>query len=343
VKIKKGDTYYINKHLSAILELLGAVMKALTLLLILLTTYGWTKDMPIKNPDTYKQHSFQDVWHEVTSDPLHTLPQNTVTFGKLFTFRKNLILADAKRTITERRDIIEPFDKLAHPNGVCLKGLWHIDKANPYSGYFKQNSKALIIARASTALSKTKRGDIRAFGFAGKLFPTTKVDKSNSEHTANFFAIDDLGGTDALHYTDVAMTNEPSVTTTSEVLKNILYALKIAKAFASADDHSDIRQLYEISELGEKDKKNIITPKWIRISARSGQSVDAKDFRDEFSLNKHKKIFFNIEVASKEINHKKEWQTIGTITFDASVVSNTCDHRLHFHHPVWRDDLRYVK
>ena len=191
--------------------------------------------MPVKNntQNTPKKHSFQDIWSEITSDPLSTLPQNTVTFGKLFTFTKNIILSDAKRTLRDRRDIIEPFDKLAHPNGVCLKGIWEIHKANPYSGYFQQHARALIIARASTALSKTKRGDIRAFGFAGKLFPTTNTKKRNKEHTANFFAIDDLGGTNALHYTDVAMTNEPSVTTTNEVLKNILYALKIAKAFSN--------------------------------------------------------------------------------------------------------------
>jgi hypothetical protein len=318
-------------------------MKALYLLLILLTINGCSEEIPVKKQNTYKPQSFQDVWREVTSDQLRTLPQNRVTFGKLFTFTKNIILSDAKRTLADRRDIIEPFDKLAHPNGICLKGVWQIHKENPYSGYFKQHTKALIITRASTALSKTKRGDIRAFGFAGKLFPTTNAKQVNKEHIANFFTIDDLGGTDALHYTDVAMTNEPSVTTTSEVLKNILYALKIAKAFSDADSHSGIRQLYEISELGEKNKKNIITPKWIKISAKSGQSVDAKDFRDEFVLDKGKKIVFDIAVASREIGEKKEWQTIGTITFDASIVSNTCDHRLHFHHPVWRDDLRYMK
>ena len=320
-------------------------MKALYLLFIFFTINSCSKDVELSTttPILPTQHSFQDVWSEVTSDPLSTLPQNTVTFGKLFTFSKNIILGDAKRTLADHRDIIEPFDKLAHPNGICLKGVWEIHKDNPYSGYFKQHSKALIIARASTALSKTKRGDIRAFGFAGKLFPTTNIKKINSEHTANFFAIDDLGGTDALHYTDVAMTNEPSVTTTSEVLKNILYALKIAKAFSDADSHSSIRQLYEISELGEKDKNNIITPKWLKISARGGQSVDTQDFRDEFVLDKGKKIVFDIAVASTEKAGKKAWQTIGSITFDASVVSNTCDRRLHFHHPVWRDDLKYVR
>jgi len=318
-------------------------MKALYLLLILFTINGCTQEMPIKKQNTYKPQSFQDVWHEVTSDPLRTLPHNTVTFGKLFTFSKNIILGDAKRTLADRRDIIEPFDKLAHPNGLCLKGVWQIDKANPYSGYFKQHSKALIIARASTALSKTKKGNIRAFGFAGKLFPTSNEIQINNESTANFFTIDDLGGTDALHYTDVSMTNEPSVTTTSEVVKNILYALKIAKAFSDADSHSGIRQLYEISELGEKHKNNIITPKWLKITAQSGQTVDAKDFRDELRLTKGQKIVFDIAVSSKELEGKKVWQTIGNITFDASVVSNTCDHRLHFHHPLWRDDLRYSK
>jgi len=317
-------------------------MKTIFLTLILLNLNGCTNEMKSEpqTPTVNTKHSFQEVWNEVISDPLQTLPQNSVTFGKLFTFSKNIILADAKRTLVECRDIIEPFDKLAHPNGVCLKGTWEITQANPYSGYFKYNSKALIIARASTALSKTKQGDIRPFGLAGKLFPTTNPNIVNQEPTANFFVIDDLGGTDAKHYTDVAMTNEPSVSKTSEVFKNLLYALKVASAFSSADKNSGIRQLYEISELGESNKNTIITPKWIQISAQKGQTVNAEDFRDEF-LSSNKKIIFDIEVASKEIEGVKNWKKIGTITFDNAIVSNTCDHRLHFHHPIWRDNLNY--
>jgi len=314
-------------------------MKTIFLTLMIFTLNGCTNEISSK-PSTLPvntPHSFQEVWNEITSDPLTTLPQNSVTFGKLFTFSKNIILANAKRTLVERRDIIEPFDKLAHPNGVCLKGTWKITQENPYSGYFKNNSKALIIARASTALSKTKQGEIRPFGLAGKLFPTTNPNQINSEPTANFFVIDDLGGTDAKHYTDVKMTNEPTVSKTSEVFKNLLYALKVAKAFSSADKNSGIRQLYEISELGEPNKSNIITPKWIQISAQKGQTVDAKDFREEFLLNT-KEIVFNIEVASKEQNSIKNWKKIGTITFDKAIVSDTCDHRLHFHHPIWRDE-----
>jgi len=304
---------------------------------------GCSKEVKMENNNTTPliKHSFQSVWSAINSDPLTTLPQDSISFSKLFTFSKNIILADAKRTLVEREDIIEPFDKLAHPNGVCMKGIWEIQSENPYSGYFKNATKALIIARASSAMSKTKRGEIRAFGLAGKIFPTTDTEQINNEHTANFFVIDDLGGTNAKHYTDVELTNEPEVTTTSEVLKNLLYGLKVAKAFSTADKNPGIRQLYEISELKEKDRSNIITPKWMKISAQKGQTVDAKDFRDEFIFTNNRKIIFDIAVASREVKGKKDWKTIGTITFDSSVVSTTCDHRLHFHHPKWRDDLKY--
>ena len=304
-------------------------------ILIIFGLNGWSSDMKIEN------NSFKEVWNEVTSDPLHVLPQDKISFGKLFTWSKNIILEDAKRTLDERADILEPFSKLAHPNGICLKGIWEIHSDNPYSGYFKKSSKALIIARASSAMSKTRRGEIRAFGLAGKLFPTMNPTQLNTESTANFFVIDDLGGTDAKHYTDVALTNEPTVTTTSEVLKNLLYALKVAKAFANADSNPNIRQLYEISELGESDRTKIITPKWMKIEAQKGQTVDAEDFRDELIVENNKKIVFDILVTSKSIHDKKDWKKIGTITFDASVVSISCDHRLHFHHPRWREDLNY--
>jgi len=320
-----------------------SLMKRLLIIFILLQFNGCSKELSMENNNQTPlvKHSFQDIWSEVTSDPLSILPQNTISFGKLFTFSKNIILSDAKRTLVERADILEPFEKLAHPNGICLEGKWEINQENPYSGYFKNSTEALIIARASSAMSKTKRGEIRAFGLAGKIFPTTNGKQVNNEHTANFFVIDDLGGTDAEHFTDVELTNEPKVTTTSEVLKNLLYGLKVAKAFATADKNPGIRQVYEISELGENDKTTIVTPKWMKISAKKGQTVDAEDFRDEFILTNNKKMVFNIAVASKEVNGKKEWKTIGVITFDSSVVSNSCDHRLHFHHPKWRDDLKY--
>ena len=326
-------------------------LKLLLLILILFAFNGCTAETKMNSNNLHNnqntitkstENSFQDVWTQVASDPLTILPQDKVSFGKLSSWGKNIILEDAERTLKEHADILKPFDKLAHPNGICLKGIWEIDKGNRYSGYFKNNSKALIIARASSALSNTHRGEIRSFGFAGKIFPSLNPHQINQENTANFFLIDDLGGTKAVHYTDVTLTNEPSVSVNSEVLKNILYVLELANTFAKVDKNPGIRQLYEISELGEKNHANIITPKWMKVEAKTGQTVNAEDFRDELRIAPHKKLIFHISVASAEDSQgKKVWETIGTITFDTSVVSTSCDHQLHFHHPKWRSDLKY--
>jgi hypothetical protein len=287
------------------------------------------------------KYSFEDVWGKVKSDPYSVLPQEKVSFWKLFKGSKNIILEDSKRTLNDHSDILEPFDKLAHPNGICFKGIWEIHNENRYSGYFKNGSKALIIARVSTAMSNTRRGELRAFGFAGKIFPTTNPLKVNQENTANFFLIDDLGGTMAEHFTEVSLTNEPASTTTSAVIKNLLYGLKVIRAFGKADENPGIRQLYEISYLKEDKNPNIITPKWMKVEAKKAKIVDAVDFRDELKIANGEELIFNIFVASKSINDKKDWLLIGEMTFETSVVSKSCDKQLHFHHPKWRSDLNF--
>ena len=316
-------------------------IKLLLFITILFSLSGCATKIKIYEVKQDNSSSFSEVWNQVESDPLDELPQNKVSFFKLFSWDEDTILIDSQRTLNEHADILEPFEKLAHPNGICFKGIWEIDTKNIYSGYFKNSSQALIIARASSAMSNTRSGETRSFGFGGKLFPTINANKLNSENSANFFLIDDLGGTDAQHYRDVQLSNEPSISITFEVLKNMLYALKISHTFSKVDENPGIRQLYEISHLGEEKSKNIITPKWMKIEAKNNKGIDAKDFRDELKIQDGEKLIFNISVASKVTNKNKEWERIGTITLDKSVVSNSCDHRLHFHHPKWRSDLDY--
>ncbi len=317
-------------------------MKLLSRLLLLPLLLGLAActTVPAQTSPPSLSNQFQAVWDQVTSDVVDKLPQEKVSYLKLFSKGKNIILGNSRRTLEEHANILQPFNKLAHPNGVCFKGTWDIHRDNKYSGYFKKNSKALIIVRASTAMSTTRRGEIRAFGFAGKIFPTMNPLQINKENTANFFLIDDLGGTRAEHYTDVALTNEPSVSKTSEVFKSLLYALKVARTFSQVDKNPGIRQVYEISHLGELKKRTVTTPQWMKVEAKPGQTVDAEDFRDELRI-RDKKLVFIISVASKSVNAKKDWQDIGTITLDTSVVSTSCDHRLHFHHPKWRSDLNH--
>ena len=190
-------------------------------------------------------------------------------------------------------------------------------------------------------MSNTKTGENRAFGFAGKLFPTTNPSKLNSENSANFFLIDDLGGTDAANYTDVEMINEPNVSFTLGVAKHIFYALRVSYIFAKADKNPGIRQLYEISYLGENKNKSVVTPKWMKIETADSSKKEGDDFRDELKIKDGEKLIFNIFVSSKIRDEKKDWKRVGTITLDKSIISKSCDSRLHFHHPVWRDNLDY--
>ncbi len=297
---------------------------------------------PVSPPpvEKNKPNQFQTIWNQITSDPVKKLPQLKVSYRKLVAQGKNIILGDAKRTLNNHADILPQFEKLAHPNGICFKGRWNITAKNKYSGYFKQGTKGLIIVRASSAMSNTKSGQLRSFGFAGKIFPTINPIQINTENTANFFLIDDLGGTRAKHYTDVSLTNSPPATITSTVLKSFLYAAKLARSFSQADENPKVRQLYEVSQLGEKNLNNAITPRWMKVNALQGQTVNKSDFRDELGI-KSKPLVFSISVASDRVNGQKNWLDIGRITLNSSIVSNSCDHRLHFHHAKWRSDLKH--
>ncbi len=312
----------------------------LTSILLLLSACVTSSPVVQKNFEGSKTNQFNAVWEQIKSDPVAKLPQVKVSYRKLVAHGKNIILSDAKRTLNSHSDILPYFEKLAHPNGVCFKGVWSITTSNKYSGYFKQNTKALIIVRASSAMSNTKSGKLRSFGFAGKIFPTMNPLTINLENTANFFLIDDLGGTRAQYYTDVTLTNSPPATITSEVVKSLLYAIKLARTFSQSDKNPKVRQVYEISQLGNTSNSSVITPRWMKVKALSGQTVNKSDFRNELSINSNN-LVFRISVASEIVNGKKDWMDIGLITLDSSVISDSCDHRLHFHHPKWRSDLTH--
>ncbi len=290
---------------------------------------------------SYQGSSHDQVWKQIKSDNYAELPQNKISFRSLYGFLENRIRRSAERTLSDRSDILPQFKKLAHPNGVCLSGTWEITEENPYGGYYKKGSKGLIIARASTAMSATKQGKNRAFGFAGKLFPT--LEGSEVVPTSNFFLVDDLGGTKAPHYTGVEMLNEPAISTTTTVMMNLFYALKLAATFGKADSNPNMRQLYEVSYIGETEKNKVRTPKWMKVGAADGQTIDEVDFRDELNIDKHDgELVFDISVASTQDDEgNKNWSKIGSIRFTDSAASNSCDHRLHFHHPKWKSNLKH--
>jgi len=308
-------------------------MKSLLVLSLLFSSFVFAAS------PSYKGSSPLEVWSIINQDRYIELPSQTISYRDLFAGGVSLIKRSALRTLAVRDDILPEFQKLAHPHGVCLKGEWLITQDNPYSGLFRKNSQAIIIARASVAMNKTKVGNLRGFGFAGKLYPTTN--EQEIVETANFFLVDDLGGTRAKHYTDVEMTNEPKVSVTLATLANLKYALTLATTFKKADANPTIRQVYEVADSTKDVSEPTISPKWMMVKAASSQpKVDEADFRDELNRSVDQGgLLFDIYVANTQSNQVKNWSKIGQISFNESVASKACDHQLHFHHPKWRSDL----
>jgi hypothetical protein len=286
----------------------------------------------------YQGSSFSNVWSQVESDP-YALPHYSVTLASFYGFFRNYLLENSRRTLNDFDDLLPRFNKLLHPNGICLAGTWNITEQNPYTGAFRPGSR-LFIARASTALTRTTSGDYRAFGLAGKVFPT--LDPNAVVPTANFVTIEDLGGTLRDHFLDALNTNDIiHISTTSEFLLNSALALAVVNAFKTADNTTDqsqvlIRQLYPLAQSGEADPSTARAPTWLKIVGSSDvPRVDAADFRDELRVRNYPGgLRFDIYIADQGTREgDKNWYKIGYIDATEDAVSDSCDHRLHFHHP----------
>ncbi len=300
--------------------------------------------LPAFAQDSYQGSRFSEVWGQVNSDPYTALPQEEVKVSKFFSGLKDLLLENSKRTLSDQSDVLPYFEKLVHPNGICLKGTWNITENNPYTGAFKAGTKNKIIVRASTALSNTKADENRAFGIAGKIYPTADEDHAEPLKTANFFTIENLGGTRRKYFMDSVNTNDiifilPSVTAFFNSLEGLTVARDFPLAEGSNLQTALIRELYPISELGLKPGETAVTPIWLKIEgAEDMPRIDEADFRDELNrANYPNGLRFNISVASEGKRFgTKSWQKIGFIDVEESVVSESCDHRLHFAHPKAR-------
>jgi hypothetical protein len=291
----------------------------------------------------YSGSRFADVWAEVASDPYAAMPQYEVSFSSMWGFLDDRLLDASRRTLDNRNDLLPPFRKLLHPNGICLAGTWTITEDTPYTGYFRKGSQALFIGRASTALTPTRAGEFRSFGFAGKLFPTG--DANAEVPTANFFTIENLGGTLRPYFLDAQNTNDILlILPTPVAFFNTPEGANAARAFSIADETLDvtqtlIRQLYPIAEAGEPDTSKTVAPRWLMITgAPDVRRVVASDFRDELRLaNYPDGLRFDIRTADVGTRlGPKAWKTIGTIDIKADALTDSCDHRLHFSHPRFR-------
>jgi hypothetical protein len=241
---------------------------------------------------------------------------------------------------------------------VCLTGLWEIAEETEYTGYFRKGSQALVIGRYSAA-EETRRGQGRGLALVGKLFPTTDPQHGEPLKTANFIAMEDIGGTYTRYLNDAELRNAPDVSLWRRRKLGSFLGLAVAGVvFTLVDKKATIRQVYQIAELGKPLDELTRAPAFMRLLAASGQPrIDGEglDIRDEVMAQIYdrgdrlpkRKLVFHIEVTDEGKARNilgfvrgsfKNWRRIGTLTFDSAVASYNGDHVLHFNYPGWRDD-----
>lgn len=320
--------------------------------------YAEVKKAVFSNP-------YQKVWG-APNEP--SLPQYEVTFKRVYEGilpcgKPDQLKQASIRTVDTFADLRwgkegKGFRKLVHTNGVCLTGIWEITEDNEFSGYFKKGSQGLVIARVSCATTATTRGKLRAFGLAGKLYPTLDENHEELLKPASFFTAERITGSRALHITDVEMTNAFAVKVLeTENIPTALVAIRAGRVFGKVDVSGIVRQLYQIAELNKEPGEATNTPEFMRLKASESHLViDEKDFRDETlshifdsdNPTPQRTLSYDISVANegKEEGNPltglkviiNNWQKIGTLTFDNGVASYNGDFVLHFHHPAWRRD-----
>lgn len=298
---------------------------------------------------------YQKVWGGAGEPPL---PTYKVTLGNVLRF----LYRASQRTVDSHADLRWGLDgkgvrRLLHPNGVCLTGWWEITEDLPYSGYFRQGSRALVIARYSTCCTETRRGRMRSLALVGKLFPTTDADHPEPLRTANFFTQQDFGGEKTALINDVELRSAPDTRLWRRGfgMPILMYS---GLSFLLADKQPTIRQLYPIAELGKPHGEPTRAPAFLRLLMAPDQpriGGEGMDFRDEVLAQifdpgdpaPKRKLTFLIEVTDEGTTRGtlafqrrtfSGWRPIGRLVLDQAVASHNGDFVIHFNHPTWRGD-----
>lgn len=320
--------------------------------------YAEVRDALLANP-------YQKTWGAAGEPPL---PVHEVTRGgvvkRLLPLARYPFRQAAERTLETRNDLRwgadgRGFRRLLHANGVCLFGEWEIDQPTEYSGYFRQGSRGLMIARYSTCCTETRRGHARSLSMVARLYPTTDREHAEPLPTAALITQEDIGGAFSTHINDAELRNAPDVTATRRGWGvPVLLITGVLLKFVNVEP--SVRQLYEIAELGRAPGEPTRSPLYLRLRVGADQPRipgEALDFRDEVMAQIYdpgdpaprRRLAFDIEVtdrasfggftdAYRRVTFEG-WRRIGRIVFDSAALSYNGDFVIHFHHPRWRTDV----
>jgi hypothetical protein len=315
--------------------------------------------------DAVWRNAYQKVWGRPGERPFERFPVTTgrVLRGLLSPGRPWDLLAAARRTVASQADLRwgpggKGYRRLLHPNGICLIGMWEITADTPYTGYFRNRSRGLVIARYSTCCTETRRGHgSRSLAMVGRIYPTTNREHPERLATGNFITQEDIGGELSQSINEAVLRNTPN-TTPLRRGSGLPVLLATGIAFLLADKQPSARQLYQIAELGKPAGESTRAPEFMQLTVAPQQPVIPGadlDFRDEIMAQIYDRgdptpkrlLTFRIETsdtgvtsgsAFRQKRNITDWRLIGTIVFDAAAASYNGDHVIHFHHPPWRTD-----
>lgn len=270
------------------------------------------------------------------------LPVYQVSSGKFNQQVKQHLAKRTKQTLIDKLDYYPRLDKLVHSNGICMAGTWYMTEAptnqnnQTYTGMFAKGASSAFIGRLSVTLSDTKIGKPLGFGLAGKIFGTNN--KTKPVTTESFFTADVLSGAYRNSIYHTPMTNQPKI---GFRLGVIGLGLKIAPLFGQADNNPGKRPVVGIAKMGLDKTTDVVTPSHMMVKALTPTNhkiIYGRDFRDEFALTTEDITngiarYFAVYVADANKPKNKDWQHIGFIKADETVVSYGCDRQLHFAHP----------
>jgi len=321
------------------------------------STFREVRDALFANP-------YYGVWGGAGEPPL---PEYQVTLRSLFAgilpFGQRLQFpAASKRTLDSHADLRWGTDglgfrRLLHPNGVCLTGDWMITEPTEYSGYFRQDSRGIVIGRYSIG-GPTRRGRVRSRALVAKLYPTTDSHSQDRSRPAGLITQQDFGGGYEDYINDVELRNAPDTHAWRRGLSDLAILMVTSFTFVVVNLKPTIRQLYEIAELGKSDGEATRSPEFLRLLVDEAQpriAGEGLDFRDEIMAQIYdrgnpepkRELVFHVEVSDDGETHGfglyqkrtiRNWKRIGRLTFREAVVSYNGDFVVHFHHPGWRID-----
>jgi hypothetical protein len=300
-------------------------------------------------PLTGYSRSFNEVRDEIFMSPQSELPAiegiSPGAVARAFFTHTGEIVRRSRATFIERDDFRNPRPKLLHPRGVCTDATWKITEPSEATGLFAKGTKLPAIVRFSSGTSDSEYGTDtgRILGFAAKIFPTQ--DRDEDVQTLNIQTLDTYGFDRTYRKRFFHEDHGDAVIFTNVAPAQSAFGKVLATFFDRFDLSNFVRPVYELAMIDANQEK-VETPKIpyeihfiANFKARSG--VVPLDFREDIMTHPGE-LSMDIIIRSFEPQKRRRGRfapirnidkKIGVLTLHNRVISESCDLKLHFHHP----------